>query len=336
MRYNINVLWVEDTRSFYEEEKDILEMFATDNGINVNFEYIEDAKVFFNAMERQKDGFQKYDICFIDYNLSLQSDKFGDSVIKKLRGYNVCTDILFYSADDGPTIKEIVKDDFSSFEGVYVTNREHFDDKSQYLLNKNAKKLYSINNIRGLLMNETSENDYIMKSYLLRKYSLLKDDEKKELAEYIKSIIIENDNNHQSNIKEALKLIDGNTSINVNALLKLPSDILSLNDRYELLKRILNYLEKDKIDSALLDKYLNEIVSMRNKLAHRKLEVCKANKQVMHYSSINDFEQKKCNVNCTKTCEHSSDNRVSVETWNDVKKELKNFGQQMDELYIHL
>ena len=137
-------------------------------------------------------------------------------------------------------------------------------------------------------------------------------------------------------MKAALKLIDGHISINVNALLKLPSDILSLNDRYELLKRILNYLEKDKIDSVLLDKYLNEIVSMRNNLAHRKLEVCKANKQVMHYNSINDFEQKKCKVNCTKTCEHSSDNRVSVETWNDIKKELKIFGQQMDELYIHL
>ena len=37
MRYDMRVLWVEDTPKFYKETKDILEMFAEDMGLVIDF-----------------------------------------------------------------------------------------------------------------------------------------------------------------------------------------------------------------------------------------------------------------------------------------------------------
>ena len=162
MRENISILWVEDSKSYYEEAKDILEMHAEDKGIKVNFKYVENAFSLLEELDKQVQGFQIHDICFIDYALSMPDNKTGENIIRELRQKKVGADILFYSSENIATIRETIKQDLSSFEGVYVADRDTFEDKSKLLLNKNSKKLYSINNIRGILMNETSENDYIM------------------------------------------------------------------------------------------------------------------------------------------------------------------------------
>ena len=66
MRENISILWVEDSKSYYEEAKDILEMHAEDKGIKVNFKYVENAFSLLEELDKQAQGFQIHDICFID------------------------------------------------------------------------------------------------------------------------------------------------------------------------------------------------------------------------------------------------------------------------------
>ena len=55
-----------------------------------------------------------------------------------------------------------------------------------------ARKLLSIQNIRGKLMDCTSENDFIIKSYILKKFPELNDEQKKRVVavinEYMKGI----------------------------------------------------------------------------------------------------------------------------------------------------
>lgn len=336
MRDYINVLWVEDTQNFYDEEKEILEIFASENGIKIDFEYISDAETFLRTMEQQKAGFQKFDICFIDYNLSMQSGKFGDTIINKLREYDVCTDILFYSEGHFEDIISKAKENFFSFEGVYVTNRENFEGKSFYLIKKNAKKLYSINNIRGFLMNETSENDYIVKSYILKKYPLLKKEEKIEIDSYLRDVISKKENRLSSQIGRALTLVNGVASSKIKNILECPSDVLPLKEIYEVFRKVLTYTNANLIDNNLLNDYLSSTIPVRNKLAHRKLEVCKSNKQIMHYNTILDFEKKSCQHDCTDQCIHPANNKVDVQEWENIKKRLKNIGEQFDELYDSL
>lgn len=332
MRENISILWVEDSKSYYEESKDILKMHAEDKGIQINFKYVENAFSLFEELDKQTQGFQIYDICFIDYALSMPDNKTGENIIRELRQKKVATDILFYSSENINTIRETIKQDLSSFEGVYVADRDTFEDKSKFLLNKIAKKLYSINNIRGILMNETSENDYIMKSYILKEYSALIDEQKKEITELIKTKILNKANIIDDNSKKLLKKIKDEPFLDAKKILNTANDLLGLKDRYEILEKIIQYKSVSDMDRNKIDNYLNKLVDLRNKLAHRKLEICNSCQYVLHYNDINDYEKKHCCYECNDSCVHTEDNKICVDDWDSLKKELMEFGQSMDSL----
>ncbi len=332
MRENIGILWVEDTKEYYDEAKEILEMYAFDKGVKINFEYIQDAQTLLNKLEQQEEGFQSYDICFIDYALSLHSNEMGDTIIKKLRQNKVGTDILFYSSENLAKIRNIIQEDISSYEGVYVANRANFDEKSSQLLDKNTKKLYSINNIRGILMNETSENDYVMKSYILKEYTTLSDEQKREITELIRQKVLDKTSKIDDNSKKIINKIGEENILDANKILNIANDLVGLKDRYEIFEKILQYKSVDNLESTKIDNYLDKLVALRNKLAHRKLEICNSCKYVLHYNDIEDYEQKHCCSKCDDNCLHTENNKVCVEDWDKLKKELVEFGQSMDSL----
>lgn len=62
MRYDLNILWVEDTATYYEETKEILEAYAEDNGISIKFHYIQDVNIFLKKIKNNEKGFKLYDI----------------------------------------------------------------------------------------------------------------------------------------------------------------------------------------------------------------------------------------------------------------------------------
>lgn len=109
MRYDLNILWVEDTATYYEETKEILETYAEDNGISLKFHYIQDVNVFFEKIKNNEKGFRLYDIFFIDYSLS--SGIVGSQLITDLRAKNMDSDILFYSSDKESEIRRIIEED---------------------------------------------------------------------------------------------------------------------------------------------------------------------------------------------------------------------------------
>ncbi len=332
MRENISILWVEDSKSYYEEAKDILEMHAEDKGIKVNFKYVENAFSLLEELDKQVQGFQIHDICFIDYALSMPDNKTGENIIRELRQKKVGADILFYSSENIATIRETIKQDLSSFEGVYVADRDTFEDKSKLLLNKNSKKLYSINNIRGILMNETSENDYIMKSYILKEYSTLSDEQKEEITNIIKEKISNKASDIDDISKKLLKRIEDKHFLEAKKILSIANDLLGLKDRYEILEKIIEYKSVSDVESGKIDNYLNKLVDLRNKLAHRKLEICNSCQYVLHYNDIDDYEKKHCCNECDDSCLNTEDNKICVEDWDNLKKELIEFGKSMDKL----
>ena len=192
MRYDLLVYWVEDTPTWANSEKDIMRYELQDLGIMVDFKSESNADTAKAEIANSCKGFKKYDLFFIDYNIS--SDIDGQAIINSLRQNSVDVDILFYSADREKEIRTTISQNLSDFEGVYVANRNTFHEKALALIEKNARKLLSIQNIRGKLMDCTSENDFIIKSYILKKFPELNDDQKKRLVavinEYMKSTII--------------------------------------------------------------------------------------------------------------------------------------------------
>lgn len=336
MRENIGILWVEDSKSYYEEAKEILSMYASDKGILIDYKYVENAVSLFEELEKQAQGFQRYDICFVDYALSLPDGKTGENIIRELRQKEISTDILFYSSENISDIRETIQKDLSSFEGVYVADRDSFEEKSNLLLNKNSKKLYSVNNIRGILMNETSENDYIMQSYILREYPSLSDEQKREITELIRQKVLDKTSKIDDNSKKLINKIGEVSILDANKILNIANDLVGLKDRYEILEKIIQYKFVDNPESTKIDNYLDKLVNLRNKLAHRKLEICNSCKYVLHYNDIDDYVEKHCFNECDGTCIHTKDNKVCIEDWDSLKKELIEFGQTMDNLLTHI
>lgn len=118
MRYDMRVLWVEDMPTFYEETKDILEMYAEDMGLAIEFKYIQNVEELMENIGNEKKGFRLFDIYFVDFTLS--NGVVGDSVIKELRKAEVDADVLFYSSEHESDIRSTIVDDLNSFQGVVL------------------------------------------------------------------------------------------------------------------------------------------------------------------------------------------------------------------------
>ena len=181
-------------------------------------------------------------------------------------------------------------------------------------------------------MNETSENDYIMKSYILKEYSTLSDEQKEEITNIIKEKISNKASDIDDISKKLLKRIEDKHFLEAKKILSIANDLLGLKDRYEILEKIIEYKSVSDVESGKIDNYLNKLVDLRNKLAHRKLEICNSCQYVLHYNDIDDYEQKHCCNECDDNCVHTEDNKICVEDWNNLKKELIEFGQSMDKL----
>lgn len=325
MRYDLKILWVEDTKEFFEEERDILKMSAEELGVALAFEYVENAKIFLEKMEVNASGFKLYDICFVDYNLSQRI--FGDVLIKLLRSKRMDSDVLFYSSEYESKIREVIKKDLGAFEGVFTANRDNFEDKANYLINKNARNLTKLSNIRGFLMDQTSENDYTMKSYILRNFDKLSSNEKAEISEFVLDSIKKLVQRFSRNSDILINELETNGINDIKRFMKTMSDIVPLKLKYQIFEKMVIFLEENDFKEISVRQYIDEIVKARNNLAHKKLDICKQQMYIKYYDDIIQFEQRAC----PETCEsHNDDNKYSVRQWNALRKNAQKFGKSMD------
>ena len=205
MIYDLNIYWVEDTSVWANSVKSLLSYPLQDIGVMVNFISENNADIAKAEIANSCKGFKKYDLFFIDYNIS--SDIDGKDIINSLRSNNVDVDILFYSADREKEIRNIIAENLTEFEGVYVANRDTFPDRALALIEKNVRKLLSIQNIRGKLMDTTSENDFVIKSYIIEKYKTLTPEQKSTVCSAVEDYLRINVEPHIQKIENTCKEI---------------------------------------------------------------------------------------------------------------------------------
>ena len=325
MRYDLKILWVEDSRVFYDSAKVILIMYAEDNGISLDFEYVEDVEVFIEKIEKETNRFKAYDICFVDYNLSQKI--LGNDLIKQLKRKELDSDILFYSSEYEPKIREDIREDLSSFEGVYIANRENFEEKANYLITKNARNLTKLSNIRGFLMDQTSENDYIIKSYILRKFAELSTEQKEEISKFVLQFIRESVKSFETKANNLLEQLDDRGIGNIKNFMRNMNDVVPLKLKYQIFEKMITFLGEVSFEEVTLEKYFEDIVKARNNLAHKKLDLCKMQRYIKYYDDIDQFENRKCPKDCK---EHTNDNKYSMDDWNEIRKNVQKFGRSID------
>lgn len=330
MRSDINIFWVDDTRSYYEEEKKILKIYADDLGITINFTYQQDAMTLLDSLTKETDGFKLYDIYFVDYALS--NGIVGDKLIKILRDKDIDSDILFYSSEKEEDIRRSIIDDLNSFQGVFIANRENFEEKSNLLIRKNAKKLLSLSYIRGILMDHTSENDYTVKSYILRNFEKLNEEQKKVIAK----ILIEK---LEERLGEAEELSNKISKIkkdgisNIKKVMRYSNTDFPLETKYQIFQKMIEFLDPQTVQEIQINKYFQNIIDVRNKLAHKKLEICKTQQFILYYDTIDQKNDRVCPEDCSK---HNDMNKISLKDWEAIRKDMIIFGKYFDDVQTNL
>lgn len=329
MSYDLCVFWVEDTVSWCDSQKGLMDIQLSDIGISIEYVCEEDAEQAKKEFERSCAGFRKYDLFFIDYNIS--SDIDGKDIIRKLRSNNVDADILFYSAFKEKEISETVKNNLSEYEGVYIANRDNFLTKAMMLINKNAHRLLSIFGIRGKLMDCTSENDFIINSFILEKYPGLPDDIKEKIEENVCAYLEEKVLPNSPRITERVNSIKEKGIGNIKGFMKEASYIVPLELKYKIFVWIQQVIEENGGDKY--KGYFDSIVPKRNTLAHKKLDICDEATHIKYCDTLEQYKQRQCDHNCS-FCK--DENSISLEEWGILRKEANEYSKIFGEVLSDL
>ena len=209
----------------------------------------------------KKINFFNVDLVLMDYNLG--SEK-GNDVINYIRDdqNDVYTDILFYSENKS---EEGLREK-SNKDGLYCSERSELfsGDKIKKVIKTTIRKTQDLNNLRGLVMAETSELDEMIKKIL--KLLVKKDKVKKEKIVEIKQEII----------KAYEAGMDGNPDMKITGIKEynLPDDLFELLDSRHLtanrsMKTLKSFSTCDK--NSLIKKDVSSYFGVqqeRNDLAH--------------------------------------------------------------------
>lgn len=253
MKLEYKILWLDDNKKAIEEDSYSLEIekHLREKAFIPEIILVDHKDEFFRNLDSVD-----FDLILTDFNLN-DTDT-GDKIIQQVRNRSIFTEIMFYSAQS--EIKNTINLDRITFlDTSKTTNKNHYQDvieKAISLIDLTIKKFENIVVMRGLIMQETSSLDTIIKSIVVKYLETLDDNNKQNLLEDILSSIERNATKKYNKVK----------SNKINDILR--DNILF--DSSQKIKALGKILTKLKL-TDFSDDYTNDIISNRNKLAHAEL-----------------------------------------------------------------
>lgn len=292
MSIDLNILWFEDTTTWYNNICRKLERYVKDRNFLLKvtrFNTVNTEQLVKLLHEKH------FDVIFIDLNL-LGSIK-GTSAIEVIRRQNILSDILFYSVQ-----KNDIEDQLSKkfIEGTYVCSRENYEfiPKAKKIIDKNILKTENVLSIRGLLMNNVSVFDQKMKLIISKYLDLATEDEKNSLDRYVEK-------QGRDFYNKISKVHQNSTSASegyLKAVLEQERAYVMDSDK---LARVVNKIFKmlkssndDKYDERydnFVDNYRSNILKERNLLAHAETDGVHGFKIENQDGGIITYDSVKCN-----------------------------------------
>jgi len=246
MRLKYNILWFEDNNRYYEiASKDIFE-YLEERGYTPDLERRPDDVNLIKRME-EKD----VDLMLVDYNL--KDELKGDELVRTVRNNELYTEAIFY-AQNPPDLSKIK----GQYEGVFYTTRTDLIKKTKKIIDLTIKKNRDFSNIRGLFIAETIDMTKQIEQ-MISKILLLKNDQLDFFMD---------------EIAQLPEFTDYSKFKIINGFFK--SLIKSLHEQYEAmskgktrdqLKIKIDFIRKTK---SVFGKYFDEVIEIRNELAHGK------------------------------------------------------------------
>lgn len=194
MKLTYKILWIEDKPDTVQPFDEAISDLLDDHGFEIDIEYkkgFEDTDI--ELLKSKLTNYNPYDFIVFDYDLGAKS-KSGLEIAKKLRS-NIFTDMIFYSAKTSSDLRGMLYK--SHVDGVFIVRRDHFIDDISPIITDHIKRISDINNMRGLLLDEMSQCDAIIRDLLINKYQSLIDEKKLVVSNRLRETV---KNSYKSNL----------------------------------------------------------------------------------------------------------------------------------------
>lgn len=255
------ILWYEDDQSWRRASKNQIEEVLLEHNLNPVFTYKTGADV-----SNEHLWSNEFDLILMDFKLANGSD--GGEIIKSIRSIDILTDILFYSASYQEMLG-VIKGDPENFTGVYFSDRgDSFDETTERLILKIIRRSEDIVNLRGMVMDNTSEFEYKMKNIIIKANSIFTSDEKKKVSEKVKKEL----NKSQDEMKKKVSEICS-ADCPVTSAIYSKSYILDSWKKIILVQTVTKLLKSRGLSlpmeyEKLAEKFRDDLLCYRNALGH--------------------------------------------------------------------
>ncbi len=155
MKLEYKILWFEDIEASFNAKKRLVKRVV--EGLGFVF---PEPRNEVDAENLDTIDFPSYDLIIADFNLA--NGEKGSDILNNIREKGIYTEVVFYSSQG----EDYVRNELRNFQidGVYCADRanEDFIDKVEKVIHTTVKKVQDLNNMRGLIMAETSDIDSTM------------------------------------------------------------------------------------------------------------------------------------------------------------------------------
>ena len=319
MNTTYRMLWIDDSESFYESTEELLM-----DTVRTNY-MVPEIKYYVHYQDFQRDElevfdaeiFNQYDQLIIDYALSGIT---GDEIIRVLREKRIYTDVVFYSSEFNAMQQEMRNT--NQLDGVFFADRNDLTTVVDCVIKKNIRREYNIANIRGLIMDNSSEFDYICRITSVALYECLSPKKQSEIEEKAREYVATAQRQSAKNFGD-LEKKHGKTYL--RTAIESVEYVMSNKDRYRLMALILREFDfTEFVPEDLAENYTDDVITPRNQLAHSRLYYGECRKK-LHIAKVRQI------LKCNKDCEHCK-SKYSVESCEHLRKRLLEYYELFQEI----
>lgn len=256
------ILWFEDEQTWYNMEK-----LRVEGILNTHYlipEIVRKSGDDFNIDELTGNDF---DLILMDFKLA--DEVTGDTIVAALRESSILTDILFYSSEEDAMLAAI-RTKMPPIDGVYLTKRDYaiFAEKVGIVIKKIVKRSEDIVNLRGFVLDNTSDFELRIKEILNLCWQKFDDAQKSSLTEVLLKLL----DSKKAWVTKQVEAAKSKSSIFESA--NNDEHLLSISDRLDIFQTFLPILSTTydlpatACPSDFKQYYIDKVNVYRNKLGH--------------------------------------------------------------------
>lgn len=304
MKLKYNILWIEDNADLVEDLiGPQVKIFLN----NLGFDAIIDHRLNGEQLDLILKE-RKYDLILTDLNLGGGFDT-GEEVIKHIRDGMILTEVLLYSENVDTLSRIIEGGEQSDTKGTkkkkliervsFSIGLDYLERKMEEIISLTIRKVQDVNNLRGLVIAETIDLENTIRGILKNFFEKTGDPALSELKSKLAIQLSEDRFNAlQNNLLRYWKTtVEGKAAEHPSIIMLIESEIFTfqhavnaintlLKKKLGRIKDRLNRKENPELEPGLKDEitqteqlkkifngFVNDIVDLRNTLAHAKEEI---------------------------------------------------------------